>query len=103
MIEFKYGKAYSRRQWDGSGTRFRTDGTTVEIEVFFPLAVKDVDAIDLIETMKDKTDILIDSRARIVDLAFGEDEPDEQYLLISGWTASLNTYEREIASTLEFH
>jgi hypothetical protein len=102
MTEYKYGKAYARKQFDGSGTRFRTDGTKVEIEIFFPLNAKDVDTNDLIFLMRDKAWHLTDCRTSIVDLVHGN-APDEQYLVVSGWTAKLNTYERELASALTFH
>lgn len=102
MSEFKYAKSYSRAQYDGTGTRFRTDGETIQMEVFYPLTVKDADPVELAKLIKEKSESVTDPTTNIVRLVFA-DEPDETYLVVSGWIEPQSVYERSIPTLLTFH
>lgn len=102
MTEFKYAKSYSRKQYDGCGTRFRTDGTVFQMEVFHPLTVKETDPVVLVNEIKSKSDSLIDPLTSTVHLVHG-DAPDETFLVVSGWTETMSVYERSIPTLLTFH
>jgi hypothetical protein len=102
MSDFTYGKAYSRRQWDGKGTRFRTDGTLVQMEVQFPLNVKERPAQELADVISDKASFLIDATSTIETISVAG-QNDETYLVISGWIQGINRHEQDLAAELEYH
>lgn len=102
MSVFKYGKAYSLPQWDGKGTRFRTDGTVLQMEVQFPLNVQDRPAHELAEVIADKASMLIDATSRIETISVA-DQNDETYLVISGWIQGINRGAQETAAELTYH
>lgn len=102
MAEFKYAKSYSKAQFDGTGTRFRTDGDKFQMEVFYPLTVKDADPVELASLIKEKSDTVVDPTTNIVNLVHA-DAPDETYLVVSGWVEPLTAFDRSLPTILTFH
>lgn len=107
MSEYKYGKSYERKNWDERGTRFRTNGTSFQMEVEVPLSAKEHEAHDFVNAMQQIIAGLIEPVVTLRTIVVGfEDNPhtvNEEYLVISGWKPHLNREDQQIATSLQYH
>lgn len=107
MSDYKYGKSYERKQWDETGTRFRTNGISVQMEVEVPLSAKGHEAHDFINMMQQISAGMLEPAVTLRTLVVGQENSShvttEEYLVISGWQPHLSPTDIQIAATLQYH